>query len=183
MAGHPHFLWSDLFRKARAGRTPLLEALKANVLFKDLSRRELRYLATLVYERVYQPDEAVFQQGDRGLGMYLVVRGRIAIRTHSAHAGHENLLTTLTEGSFFGELALVDPDNQRSAAALAVDKVTLIGFFKPDLLEILERRPAMGVKILLALSAVLGKRLLETTEKISLMSRARELAQTHENFV
>ncbi len=38
-------------------------------------------------------------------------------------------------------------------------------------MDILERKPAMGVKILLQLSTVLGRRLLETTEKISSLTR------------
>ncbi|NJM10327.1 MAG: hypothetical protein HC883_05575 [Bdellovibrionaceae bacterium] len=43
----------------------------------------------------------------------------------------------------------------------------LIGFFRPDLFEILDRQPATGVKILLRLSEVLGRRLKETTLKVT----------------
>ena len=50
----------------------------------------------------------------------------------------------------------------------------LIGFFKPDLEDILERNPAMGVKILFQLSSVLGRRLLETTERITLLKSRKE---------
>ena len=48
----------------------------------------------------------------------------------------------------------------------------MIGFFKPDLMEILERSPATGIKITFRLAEVLGKRLKETTEKVSDLRRA-----------
>jgi CRP-like cAMP-binding protein len=181
MTSHPHFLWADLFRRKKADQASLLDTLMENILFKTLTGREVRYLGGLVYERVYQPGEPVFQQNDRGLGMYIISKGRVAIKTNSVQG--EVLVTTLTEGSFFGELALVDPDNIRTATAQAVDRTVLIGFFKPDLMEILERKPAMGVKILFQLSTVLGRRLLETTEKITLLTRARGVSQFHEDVV
>lgn len=181
MRSHPHYLWSDLFRRKKTDLNSLTDVLRQNILFRTLSSRELTYLATLVYERVYQPDEPVFHQNDRGLGMYVIARGRVAIRTHTPQG--EVLVTILSEGSFFGELALVDPENTRSATCVALEKTSLIGFFKPDLMEILERKPAMGVKILFQLSTVLGRRLLETTEKITLLSRAQGASQLHEDVV
>ncbi len=167
---HPHFLWTDLFRRKKSENASVTEVLKQNVLFKTLTRREIRYLGSLVYERVYQTDEPIFKQNDRGIGMYVISKGRVAIRTQST-GGEELLVTTLAENSFFGELALVDPDNIRTASAIALERTVVIGFFKPDLMELLERKPAMGVKILFQLSTVLGRRLLETTDKITQMSR------------
>lgn len=175
MPSHPHFLWADLFRRDPSHHKTVALALKDNVLFKTLTPRELNYLSTLVYERIYQPNEPVFQQNDRGLGMYFIVKGQAAIRTNSAQG--DVLVTVLTEGSFFGEMALVDPNNVRTASAIAIERSVIIGFFKPDLMEILERKPAMGVKILFQLSTVLGKRLLETTEKITQLSRASKVPQ------
>jgi CRP/FNR family cyclic AMP-dependent transcriptional regulator len=169
MGAHSHFLWTDLFRRDNAAQRNLTNILKDNVLFRTLTLRELKYLANLVYERVYQPNEPIFQQNDRGLGMYLIAKGRVAIKSPTPDG--EVLVTTLTEGSFFGEIALVDPDNLRSASAVAAERCIIIGFFKPDLMEILERKPEMGVKILFQLSTVLGKRLLETTERIALTNR------------
>ncbi|MGE0615608.1 MAG: cyclic nucleotide-binding domain-containing protein [Bacteriovoracia bacterium] len=177
MAAHPHFLWTDLFRRQKSEQSSLIEALKDNVLFSTLNARELSYLARMVYERVYQQDENIFHQNDRGFGMYLIVKGRVAIKT-MRHDG-EVLVTTLGKGSFFGELSLVDPENIRTATAAASERTVLAGFFKPDLLEILERKPAMGVKILHQLSTVLGRRLLETTEKITLLTQARGIEKVH----
>jgi CRP/FNR family cyclic AMP-dependent transcriptional regulator len=164
MDKHPHFLWKDLFR-GKKRKSDLQRILGENILFCTLTRRELNYLSNFVYERVFQANEPVFQQADRGLGMYLIASGRIAIKTKNAI--EEVYVTELGGGSFVGELALVDPQHLRTAHAIALERSVLIGFFKPDLEDILARNPAMGVKILFQLSHVLGRRLLETTERIT----------------
>lgn len=162
---HPHFLWADLFKKGKDDPNSLVHILKDNILFQNLTHRELTYLSGLVHERVYQPDEPIFQQHDRGLGVYLIVEGQVAIKSQSPR--RELLVTTLSNGCFFGEIALIEENSLRTASALALEKTILIGFFKPDLLDIIERKPAMGVKILFQLSTVLGQRLIETTHKIT----------------
>jgi CRP-like cAMP-binding protein len=162
---HPHFLWADLFQKGKNDPKNLISSIKDNILFQTLTHRELTYVSGLVHERVYQPDEAIFQQNDRGLGVYLIAEGRVAIK--SKYPRRDLLVTVLSKGSFFGEIALIEENCYRTASAIAVDKSVLIGFFKPDLLEIIERKPATGVKILFQLSTVLAKRLTETTEKIT----------------
>jgi CRP/FNR family cyclic AMP-dependent transcriptional regulator len=173
MGKHPHFIWEDLFRKRK--RSDLVRTLKDNVLFCKLTQRELNYLSNFVYERVFEPNEVIFSQSDRGVGMYLIASGRVAIKTHST--SDEYYITELGEGSFLGELSLVDPEHIRSANAIALDRAKLIGFFKPDLEDILARNPAMGVKILFQLSTVLGRRLLETTDKIT---QLKEQLKEHE---
>lgn len=178
---HPHFLWTDIFRKNKTEQNRLIRALKENVLFSTLNSSELNYLSTIVYERVYQPGEPIFEQNDRGFGMYLIVKGRVSIRSQT---GEDDIqVTTLRHGEFFGELSLVDPLNIRSASAIAIERTELIGFFKPDLMEILERKPSMGVKILMQLSTVITARLLKTTEKMTLISQNKPQGKFHEEII
>lgn len=167
MADHPHFLWRDLFHKLKSKDRTIPHLLKENILFKTLTDRELSYLASLVYQRIYQTNEYVFRQNERGFGMYMIAKGSVAIRSDSPEG--EILVTTLGEGSFFGEIALIESDNLRTASVAALERTMIIGFFKPDLLDILDRKPDMGVKILYQLSSVIARRLVETTEKISQM--------------
>jgi CRP-like cAMP-binding protein len=104
--------------------------------------------------------------------MYIIVRGRVAIKTE--HPNKEILHTILNPGSFFGELSLIESDSLRTATAEALERTVIISFFKPDLVEIVERKPETGVKILFQLSKVLGRRLIETTEKITLLTRGKK---------
>lgn len=166
MSSHPHFLWADLFRQDKPEKSLIPSALRENILFKTLTEREQRFLSTMVYERVYDTGEPIFRQGDRGFGLYIIAKGTVAIRTQG-EGSEQILVTKLTRGSFFGELSLLEMENLRSASAIALEKTVLIGFFKPDLKEILDRKPAMGVKILQQLALVLGTRLIETTGRLT----------------
>ena len=160
------FIWADMFRRGRDPKSEaVIAALRSNHLFKPLSSGELRYLAGLVHERIYEKGETIFKQNDRGYGLYVILNGKVSIRARSPKG--EVQVTSLERGSFFGELALIEEDNIRTAAAVASERTSLLGFFKPDLMEILERKPETGVKILLQLAGVLGRRLMATTERVN----------------
>jgi CRP-like cAMP-binding protein len=166
------YLWIDLFSRKSESEITVLSTLKTNQLFMKLTPRELAYVSRTIHMRVYEPGEPVFKQYEKGLGMYMIAKGAVDIKVRTPDSPEEELLvTTLQVGSFFGELALVDIDNKRTASAYAQGPTTLIGFFKPDLLEIIERKPETGVKILFQLSKVLGRRLNETTETLTSLKR------------
>jgi len=76
----------------------------------------------------------------------------------------------LAEGDFFGEMALLD-ESPRSAAAIAMETSQIIGFYRPDLMNLLKTKPALGSKILLSLSEVLVTRLRATNEDLVKVSR------------
>lgn len=163
-------LWDNLFKRDSSTRS-LRQKLCENILFKDLNSRELRLVENIVNLRTYRPSEVIFRQGDAGVGMYIISKGRVNIYVEEVDPATGEIettqVTTLNEGDFFGDLALVDPNNRRSASAIASEETKLIGFFKPDLVEIGQRNPSAGVKILWRLGEVLGVRLRETTTKIT----------------
>lgn len=170
-----NYLWDNLFRKSNQD-DDIPAILRSNILFQDLNDRELRFLESIVHVRRYHAGEPVFKQGEAGVGMYLIAKGRIEIYVNDPTPQSEDLreifITQLLPGDFFGELALVEDNGRRTATAIARDESLLIGFFKPDLTEVLERKPDVGIKITLRLAEVLGKRLKETTEKVSDLRRA-----------
>lgn len=163
-----NYIWDNIFRRAKD--RSIQAVLAENILFRDLSGGELRFLERCIHVRHYQAGESVFRQGEVGVGVYLVVKGRIEIYVidpTAAEGSREVYITQLLDNDFFGELSLVEENGRRTATAVAREETTLIGFFKPDLIEILSRRPAMGTKITLRIAEVLGRRLKETTDKVS----------------
>jgi CRP/FNR family cyclic AMP-dependent transcriptional regulator len=173
-----NYLWDNLFRRGKKV-DDIRSLLRDNILFQDLAERELRFVESLVHVRRFHAGEPVFRQGEVGVGMYLIAKGRIEIFVSDPNApakksdeSRDIFITQLTANDFFGELALVEDNGRRTASALARDESLLIGFFKPDLTEVLERNPEAGIKISLRLAEVLGQRLKETTEKVSELRRA-----------
>ncbi|MFZ5572393.1 MAG: cyclic nucleotide-binding domain-containing protein [Thermodesulfobacteriota bacterium] len=170
-------LWANVAGK---GKKDIRTILKANMLFKELSPKDLRFVTNILHIRHYHNGETVFRQGEIGFGMYIIAEGTVDITTavqnsDVSNQADETLVTRLGPDDFFGELALVEENGTRSANARAVTDTRLIGFFKPDLLEILERRPATGVKILLGLSEVLAQRLIDTTGKMARLNEELHL--------
>ena len=177
----PHPLFGDLFSRRNQAKAGLLESLKHAPLFKDLSHRDLRYLSQFIYERHFEAGESIFGLGERGLGVYLILEGRVSIRSLTPDAPGDDPtprtepeMAQLGEGSFFGELALVEPDHLRTTQAVALEATRLAGLFQPDLNEIVERKPSVGAKILLRLGQVLARRLIETHDRLKTLEKYRE---------
>jgi len=166
-----NYIWENLFRKSDRDQE-VLEALRQTYVFSALSKKELRFVKETVHVREFKSGESVFRQGEVGVGMYVMLKGSLDIFidqfvNDEAHPVRSQMVTRLHGGDFLGELSLVEHNSRRTATAMACEDSVLIGFFKPDLFEILDRQPETGVKILLRLSEVLGRRLKETTMKVT----------------
>jgi CRP/FNR family transcriptional regulator, cyclic AMP receptor protein len=140
------------------------EVLAKISVFESLTPRELSKIAAIVHRRQYQPGEYVVRQNDPGLGMYVIERGEVNVMLEEEETTKQ--LTTLKEGDFFGEIALLD-ESPRSATVIARTESALIGFFRPDLFDLIEKSPATGLKIVLRLAEMLGERLRNSNMEIS----------------
>ena len=130
-------------------------------IFENLLKKELKNIAQLTHEREYKSNEYVFKKHAPAEGMYVILHGEIEIKDPKSG----NIFANLHSGDFFGELALLD-EEPRSASAICNVPSRLIGFFRTDLLTLINRYPELGNKILLNLSRVLGERLRETNKNI-----------------
>jgi len=153
--------WENFFKfreKEKNGREAIL--LKIPV-FQELTPRELKTIQRILHQREYKQSEVIFAEGDIGLGMYIIEKGIVQIACKNQH----HILAELVAGDFFGELALLD-DAPRSASAVAKTPATLLCFFKPELLDLIERNPKLGSKILFRLAWTIGERLKCTNEQV-----------------
>jgi CRP/FNR family transcriptional regulator, cyclic AMP receptor protein len=126
-----------------------IKELQGLSLFKTLTARELREMDELLHERSYQKDEVIFDEGDVGLGLFMVVRGRV--KAASSHAALQQLAPEFGPGDFFGELALFE-ETERTARIMALEQTEVLALFRTEFLSLLERDHRIGVKILFALS-------------------------------
>ena len=170
-----NYIWDNIFRRPKKD-ADTRAALKENLLFRDLTDREFHVLEDIVHMRRYHAGEPIFRQDEVGVGMYIIMKGRVEIFVTDFSAPSDQtrdiFITQLTPGDFFGELSLVEENGRRTASAVAREETTLIGFFKPDLMEMRSRSPQTAIKIVFRLAEVLGRRLKETTEKVSELRRA-----------
>lgn len=148
--------WSNIFRTSGyenstayfLGTIPIFDALK---------KKELKFLESIVHVRTYQADEVVFHEGDVGSGMYCVRSGQVLIYTQDEE-GNEIKQAQLGPGDFFGEVALT-AQKPRIATARTLEATVLVGLFRADLLDALNRFPATAAKILLGVTRCISDRL------------------------
>lgn len=151
--------WDNLFRSHRDWKHEAVRQLANTPIFSVVPKRVLRNLIDGMYHRKFQNGETIFNAGDQGLGMYLVLSGAVVIQLN------ERKLAELKTGDFFGEVALFG-EELRTADAIASEECELLGFFRPDLQEWVERNPKLGVKVLLQLGMVLAERLRSTNQRL-----------------
>lgn len=136
--------------------SPRLLRLKESALFSSLTPLELKIVDRLMHERRFLADEIIFDEGEEGQALYLVMSGRVIISRH-LDAGRE-VVAELSAGAFFGDLALLD-NSPRNAQTRALDNCELAVFFRADFMGLMETDPVIGYKISLALARHIGRRL------------------------
>ncbi|HEX8961679.1 MAG TPA: cyclic nucleotide-binding domain-containing protein [Rhodocyclaceae bacterium] len=142
----------------RRSTTPRLEKLRELSLFVDLSPGELAIVDGLLHERDFLKDEVVFDEGEDGQAIYIVLDGAVLIcRQGEPETG---LLAVVGAGSFFGDIALLE-DLPRTAQARAAENCRLVVFFRDDFLGLMETHGVIASKISLQLARNMGRRLRE----------------------
>lgn len=142
-----------------------LKARRAVFQEHKLSNMEINFLASLSKAMKLGPQERIFQEGDEGDAMYVVVEGRVMISKDIPGAGEE-ALAFLERGDFFGEMALIDKQ-PRSADAKADEAGAVVLAIPREVVEgILDIEKVSSTRLLKILCLLLTKRLREVSEKI-----------------
>lgn len=125
--------------------------LKGAELFAAVPDALLAEVAALTEEEEHADGAVIVRKGDPGSSMYLIVEGRVRI-----HDG-PHTLTELGSRAVFGEMAVLDPA-PRAASATAMGDVLLLRLESELLLDLLDRRPAIGRGLLRVLIGQLRAR-------------------------
>jgi len=152
-----HPIWSNVGSWLRR-KTPLAEVLHSLPLFSELSASQLREVEHIVHLRTYSVGEVIFHAGDAGVAMFVILAGKVRIVLPGDSPEESRELAELEEGALFGELGLLD-SSPRSAAAIAGNTVEAAAIARPDWMDLINRRPDIGVKMLLPLAQMVAVRL------------------------
>jgi CRP-like cAMP-binding protein len=122
------------------------EVLAGTELFGHLDRPTIDALAESAQPKTFTKNEDIFQRGEHGDSLYVVVSGRVKVYVEY-EPGTEMLLTTLGPGEVFGEIALLD-DGGRSASAAALEATTVLALRRVNLLELIHTNPHLADPVL-----------------------------------
>ncbi|HEX6262415.1 MAG TPA: cyclic nucleotide-binding domain-containing protein [Actinomycetota bacterium] len=131
-------------------RTTAMEREAADLLgrtslFSELSKRELLAIARAGKE-VRRPEGATLaQEGEAGVGFFLILEGDAAVSIAGRPAG------VLIKGDTFGEVALLD-GGPRTASVEATSPVRLFGLTQWAFTRVVREYPTVALKLLQVLA-------------------------------
>jgi CRP/FNR family cyclic AMP-dependent transcriptional regulator len=167
--------WNNIFEKNGKHQINLDYVLKKVPFFSQLKKSELLEFKRILHHRYFKKGEIIFYEGEPGAGMYVIENGKIGIYKNFDDNSKEEL-AILQSGEFFGEMALLD-ESARSASAVALENTSVLGLFRHDLFNLINRKPKLGNKILLKLAQMLAERLRLSNDEL------QEVKQLYENSV
>jgi CRP-like cAMP-binding protein len=157
-------------------RREAIESLQCIPLFSKVRDADLEALASRLIERRYPKQSTIVEEGLAGDYMYVIREGRVKV-VKSSDDGREKIMDFLEEGSFFGEMSLLD-QQPRSASVETLEPVRLLALSRSDFLDVLRRSPDLALSVI----QVLTRRLRETDEQASSMSFQRVKERTRGLF-
>jgi len=160
------------FLRLRRSQKGLADAVKVASddkirLFREqgLSRKELMTLATFSKERRFPESAYVFQEGDEGKELYVIVDGRVMICKYIPGGGEE-ALAILDRGDFFGEMSLLDGEPRSADARAYGGPLTVLALGQSTVREVLSMDADAALEFLRLLCRLLADRLREIDEKV-----------------
>jgi len=124
--------------------------MKGVDLFRDISGEEVSHVAQIAEEIEYGSEQTIFDEGDVGDSMFIIVDGAVRI-----HKGNKEL-AVLSKGKFVGEMALLDQE-PRSASVTSTEETTLLEINGEDFYDLMASR----MEIMQGIVKILTQRLRE----------------------
>ncbi|WP_372679188.1 cyclic nucleotide-binding domain-containing protein [Desulfosarcina sp.] len=124
--------------------------LKNIEIFADLSVNELAAVASVTEEAAFDEMEMVFQEGEVGDTLFLILEGEVAV-IKDCNAEREFELDSIGPGDYFGEMALFG-DDRRSATIRVKKKARFLTLNKQELQEIVREYPQIALHVCRVLS-------------------------------
>lgn len=144
-------LYHRLLRRRLDPQTrEIAEVLQAVPAFRSLSSTALYAMAAATHRRTYRRGESLYYEGDPGLGLYVVESGRVRLFS-DADPGHQRDLCEVEAHDMFGVVSLLG-DFRRLETAETITEARVLGFFRPDLKNVMRRSPKAGGEIVMALA-------------------------------
>lgn len=159
------------------------EIIKKTFIFSDLDDQEVADVLKITREKKFSKGEIIMQEGQAGDTMYILVDGSVGVsKTLTMKVGEERterekVLTTFKaeDNIVFGEMAMIDRGN-RSASAVSTTDCVLLEVERDDFLELIEKRPRMGIKVLRRIAELLASRVRQSTQDVIRLTTALSIA-------
>ena len=127
-------------------------------VFRGFTGDEIRFLRRRAERKTWRRGEAIFAEGDRGDAIYLLSHGHADVMIRVRGSEQDKRLDTLTPGSVFGEMAVLD-EKPRAAAVVAAGPAAGYRVLAEAFAALKRERPQLALKILSNLCLIMSARM------------------------
>ena len=128
----------------------------ANIsMFEHLNEDDRTSLASVIDETKFSEGQTLFEAGDPGDSLFIVVKGEIELFIKDT-VGQKIVLHTAQPGDMFGELAMLDSGPRTATALVLVDSEVLV-LDRDDLMLLFQRKPEAALHMLASLGSLTRK--------------------------
>ncbi len=120
--------------------------LSRSFVFEALDPRSREELAAFSFVKRYKAGDVIFTAGAPGHSMMAIAEGSVRVSVITPGA-REVTLNEMRAGDVFGEIALLD-GRERSATVKALTNCTLVVLERRSLLDVLQRDPALSIRLI-----------------------------------
>lgn len=153
-----------------------MDILKSIDIFSSLDSDELDRFVSLMRRENFRKGETLFNEGDTGDTMYIVLSGTVAINVNLAD-GKTLEIAEISEGNFFGEMSIFD-SVPRSATCCLKQDTQVLSLKGDDFYTFIRNNPEAGIKVMHRMLEITSTRLKDTGAFLSDMVTWGEQART-----
>lgn len=139
---------------------PPIEVLKTITILSSLSSEQIQTLHSHMEEEHFPEGQALFNEGDKGEIMYIVLTGAVSILVNTPD-GKKIEIAEITAGNFLGEMSIFD-SSARSATCVPKCDTTVLSLKSDDFYKFLKDKPEAGISIMHSMLKTITKRLQDT---------------------
>src|SRR5437016_4900635 len=128
--------------------------------FSGLDEKILRKLTDACIMRQFTKNETIVRQGEMGLGLYLIAKGRVKVDREQG--GVRMQVAELGPEQFFGEMSLLD-NKPRSATVTGIEDSECVLLTRDSFVKLMNKYPEIPIRM----ARVLADRLRVANEKLA----------------
>jgi diguanylate cyclase (GGDEF)-like protein len=132
--------------------------LKNISIFSDIPPEYLDKIASEMKLKEYGEGQLIFREGDPGDEMFVVINGSVSIFIIDKE-GKEVVLSTISAGSFFGEMSIIE-QAPRSANCRVMENSSFLVLRTDDFMRIMRSMPECAVRMMNSMLSITVSRLL-----------------------
>ncbi|GAB1432929.1 hypothetical protein MASR2M29_15540 [Spirochaetota bacterium] len=139
-------------------------ALSKVSLFSNLGEKQIRAIAQICTERDFAPGTALMKQGEEGIGLFIILTGKVQIEKENS-LGERFVIATNGPGDIMGEFAVLD-GAKRTATVTALEPTKCLLLASWEFTSFMKAHPEVALAIL----PIVIKRFRETNDALLSMS-------------